>query len=96
MTYPQQPYHQGHHPQQPGASKRAGLLDVHFTRSLSLSLVSVWWVLALIVFGLGGIIGAISGFIALANGNNTFLSLLIVIGVRRRSGSGDRAHAAVP
>ena len=80
---PQQPYQQGPQPGLPPTASnatRSGPLDVRFTRSLSLSLVSVWWILALIVFGLAGIIGMISGFIALANGDNTFLSLLIVIG----------------
>lgn len=61
MTQPFEP--QQTYPQPPApTAKKAGLLDIHFTKFLSLSLISVWWVVALILIAIAAIVGIISGF----------------------------------
>lgn len=50
----------------PAASKaKAGLLDVRFTRFLSLSLISIWWVVALIVLSIGTVVAVVAGLLML-------------------------------
>jgi hypothetical protein len=84
MSYQQQPGQYAHSTtpyaappsQGPGG---AGFLDIRFTRFLSLSLISVWYVLALVVIAIGTVVGVIAGFLRMGN-DEAGLGLLTVLG----------------
>jgi hypothetical protein len=68
------------HPQ-----KKAGLLDIHFTKFLSLSLISVWWVVALVLILIAAIVGVIAGVSTMGSTNadgatNSLNGVLLIIG----------------
>lgn len=53
--------------QQPAAPRKGGALDIGFTRFLSLSMVSVLWVVALIVSGLVIVVGTLIGLFTMTD-----------------------------
>lgn len=59
-------------------SPKAGMLDLRFTRFLSLTLISVWWVVALIAIGIGAVVGVIAGFVQM--GDSVGIGILWVLG----------------
>ncbi len=77
MSQPIQPQQMYPQPDSDPA-KKAGLLDIRFTRFLSLSLISVWWVVALILIALGVVFGVITGFTRM--GEETTSGLLLIVG----------------
>lgn len=54
-----------------------GLLDIGFTRFLSLSLISVWWVIALVLIGIVALIIFIVGIVWLVTGAASGLLLMV-------------------
>lgn len=67
------------HPAKNGAPpQKAGILDVRFTRFLSLSLISVWWVAALVLIVIGMVVGIIVGLTRL--GESPLGGLLLIVG----------------
>lgn len=64
----------------PGSRPSGGLLDLKFTRFLSLSLISIWWVVSLIAIGLAAVVGVIIGVVWAAGDRGALLGILLILG----------------
>lgn len=75
--YPQRAYGPGAEP------KKATIFDVNFTRFLSLTIIKIWWVVALISIALGTVVAIIDGAISIFKDDGTrgFATVILAIPV---------------
>jgi hypothetical protein len=66
--------------QQPPRPPRSGFFDVKFTRFLSLTLISVWWVVALVLIAIATLVGVLTGLYQATTEDDVSGGLLVLAG----------------